>query len=438
MKLLHTSDWHLGQQFMGKSRDAEHQQFLAWLIQQIDVKKPDALIVAGDIFDTTTPPSYARRRFHDFLENLIDSPVTSVVIIAGNHDSVAVLNESAKLLRKLNVYVIAEFDCQRFLNASEEQEQQYLNNILIPVFSATNVNQTVGFICALPYLRSRDLLASQAEESITDKTSRIQQAIVQTYEKAFAISREMMAAQNMAELPLVMTGHLTTLGSSVTESVREIYVGNLEGLATSNFPPADYIALGHIHKRQPASQRQHIHYSGSPIPLSFDEAAQQKSLLDVSVKRDGDARVTQVENIDIPSWQTLKQIRGPLAELENTLHELKAQLAQAEIPQQAIWLQIDIEGSQVFDNLYEHLQGIVDGCPIEILRIRRVKQQHTSQSTLKEVHLQELTPNEVFHFRLAQDEHLDTNTRQRLLDKFAQLEMSSRQNKKDTNENRTA
>lgn len=432
MKLFHTSDWHLGQQFMGKSRDEEHRQFLEWLIQQIKNKQPDALIVAGDIFDTTTPPSYARRRFHDFLELLLDTPIKQVVIIAGNHDSVAVLNESAKLLRKLNIHVVAQFDCQHFLNAENDEAKHLLQQLLVPVVmdskESLSGQHAIGYICALPFLRSRDLLASQAEESITDKTARLSQAITNTYQKAFELSREMIEEAADGDKPLVMTGHLTTLGSSVSESVRDIYVGNLDGLTPSNFPAANYIALGHIHKRQPASQSRNIHYSGSPIPLSFDECKQQKTVLEVVFEphSEGDKQqiTTQVTPIDIPCWQRLKQLQGPLAELESVLHELKNEVESSSSSQQqrALWLQIDIEGSQVFDNLHEHLQRIVEDSPIEILRIRRVRQQVASQSSLKEVHLQELSPLEVFQFRLAQDEHLDEQTQQRLIDKFSQLE----------------
>lgn len=435
MKLFHTSDWHLGQQFMGKSRDEEHGHFLKWLIQQVEQNKPDALVIAGDIFDTSTPPSYARKRFHDFLEDLTDTGIRCVVIIAGNHDSVAVLNESAKLLRKLHIYVVAHFDCQSLIEGEQESARKLLEKILIPVLpnSKSSADSNVlGYICALPFLRSRDLLSSQAEESVSDKQSRINAAITKSYHQAYEISQKIMQERKHSDLPFAMTGHLTTLGSALTESVRDIYVGNLEGLATDSFPPAHYIALGHIHKPQPASKSRHIHYSGSPIPLSFDEASQQKQLLHVQFRSENDAIQTQISQIPIPCWQRLKHLQGSLAEIEHVLRELKQSLVaegeNAEPEAQltstsrtSIWIQVDIEGSQIFDNLQEHLQQLVDDCPIEILRIRRIRQAITNQEALQDVHLQELSTLEVFNVRLSLDAHLDPDTQQRLKTKFTEL-----------------
>ena len=96
MKILHTSDWHLGQHFYGKSRAKEHQQFLNWLLSQVDEKNIDAIIVAGDIFDTSTPPSYAREMYFDFISKLHITGC-QLIVLAGNHDSVAMLNESKAL-----------------------------------------------------------------------------------------------------------------------------------------------------------------------------------------------------------------------------------------------------------------------------------------------------------------------------------------------------
>ncbi|MDE5192088.1 exonuclease subunit SbcD [Citrobacter freundii] len=106
MRILHTSDWHLGQNFYSKSRAAEHQAFLDWLLETAQSHQVDAIIVAGDIFDTGSPPSYARELYNRFVVNLQQTGC-HLVVLAGNHDSVATLNESRDILAFLNTTVVA-------------------------------------------------------------------------------------------------------------------------------------------------------------------------------------------------------------------------------------------------------------------------------------------------------------------------------------------
>ncbi len=106
MRILHTSDWHLGQNLMFKERKNEHEKFLAWLIQFIKDNKIDVLIVAGDIFDTGTPPNYALKLYYNFLRQLPESGCLASVIIGGNHDSVSNLHTAEELLKFFNVHII--------------------------------------------------------------------------------------------------------------------------------------------------------------------------------------------------------------------------------------------------------------------------------------------------------------------------------------------
>ncbi|MDU3048514.1 MAG: exonuclease subunit SbcD [Escherichia coli] len=101
MRILHTSDWHLGQNFYSKSREAEHQAFLDWLLETAQTHQVDAIIVAGDVFDTGSPPSYARTLYNRFVVNLQQTGC-HLVVLAGNHDSVATLNESRDIMAFLN------------------------------------------------------------------------------------------------------------------------------------------------------------------------------------------------------------------------------------------------------------------------------------------------------------------------------------------------
>jgi len=140
MRILHTSDWHLGQNFYSKSRAAEHEAFLNWLLETAQSHDVDAIIVAGDIFDTGSPPSYARELYNRFVVNLQQTGC-HLVIVAGNHDSVATLNESRDILAFLNTTVVA----------SAGHAPQILKKR----------DGTPGAVlCPIPFLRPRDIVHS--------------------------------------------------------------------------------------------------------------------------------------------------------------------------------------------------------------------------------------------------------------------------------------
>ena len=166
MRILHTSDWHLGQNFYSKSRAAEHEAFLNWLLETAQAHEVDAIIVAGDIFDTGSPPSYARELYNRFVVNLQQTGC-HLVIVAGNHDSVATLNESRDILAFLNTTVVA----------SAGHAPQILKKR----------DGTPGAVlCPIPFLRPRDIVQSQAGLSGTEKQQHLLQAITDYYHQQHA------------------------------------------------------------------------------------------------------------------------------------------------------------------------------------------------------------------------------------------------------------
>ena len=257
MRILHTSDWHLGQHFMGQSRQAEHRALIDWLLAQVNAHAVDAVLIAGDIFDTGAPPSYARELYNQLIARLHQAGV-ALLVLGGNHDSVSVLDESRDLLRHLGTQVIA---------ATGTPAQ---HAVTLPLRGS---DEPGCIVCALPFIRARDVQQSQAGQSAQDKQLALQTAIQNTYQQVYdaALARQQALQQSLGrKLPIIATGHLTTVGASSNESVREIYVGSLEAFPTNAFPPADYIALGHIHQPQKVGGLDHIRYSGSPIALGFD------------------------------------------------------------------------------------------------------------------------------------------------------------------------
>jgi len=420
MKILHTSDWHLGQSFFTKSRKNEHAAFLKWLLQQVEVHQIDAIIVAGDVFDTGTPPSYARELYHAFIGELQGMQCT-LVVLGGNHDSVSVLNESKALLKYLNSHVIAS-------TYGELSEQVITLN--------DRKGQPSAVLCAVPFIRPRDVLVSEAGQSGTDKRQALGDAIKQHYGALYNEALSLRASieekqgeegsKNSAAIPIIATGHLTALGVSQSESVRDIYIGTLEGFDAKGFPPADYIALGHIHRPQKVAKTEHIRYSGSPIPLSFDELNTQKQV--VLITFESESTTPTISTLPVPRFQAMEVIKGDLKAIEaaisksdaitlasqtdDAVSEVDKAVSEVDKPLSAtdnaisskdpVWLCIEVEKEDYLTDLQQRIQGLLEGKNAEILQLKRKRKRTINSLTEKQnVQLSELSVNDVFEARLA-------------------------------------
>ncbi|WP_158783353.1 exonuclease subunit SbcD [Pantoea sp. BAV 3049] len=379
MRVIHTADWHLGQFFYTKSRAAEHQAFLDWLLAQAETHQVDAIIVAGDIFDTGSPPSYARELYNRFVVRLQQTQC-QLVILGGNHDSVATLNESRELLACLNTRVIAA--------ASDDPREQVL-------LLNTRDGQPGALLCAIPYLRPRDITTSQAGQSGHEKQQTLLEAITIHYQQCW---QEALAQRKAMDLPLpiIATGHLTTMGVTKSDAVRDIYIGTLDAFPAQAFPPADYIALGHIHRAQRIANTEHIRYSGSPIPLSFDELGKEKSVFLVGFT---DGKLSSVQPLNIPLFQPMQMIKGSLEAIENQLAEI-----QPREDGKTVWLDIEIVTGAWLNDLQRRIQEMTLELPVEVVLLRRSREQrelaidrHNNET------LSELSVEEVFTRRLAME-----------------------------------
>ena len=381
MRILHSSDWHLGQHFIGKSRLAEHQAFFRWLKQQIEQHQVDALIVAGDIFDTSTPPSYARELYHQLVVDLLPTGC-QLILLGGNHDSVAVLQESQNLLAKLHTSVIPGWlsdPAQHLLTLTDRS------------------GGPAALLLALPFLRSRDLVQSQRGDSSSAKQQLLQQAIADCYQQLYQLALQRRTELGR-DLPVLATGHLTTVGASCTESVRDIYIGTLDAFPASAFPPVDYLALGHIHQPQQVAGNPCWRYSGSPLPLSFDESRQQKSvvLLDLA------ASPLQPELLPVPCFQPMLSLKCQLDELQAMLAPVLAELE----PGQQLWLELQLTGADaLLSELHQLVQQQLADKPVELLKLRRARTaQQSGLQSAEVLSLTELEPAMVLQQRLEQEE----------------------------------
>ena len=412
MRIIHTSDWHLGQFFINKSRSQEHQKFISWLLDQVLEHDVDAVIIAGDIFDTGSPPSYARELYNQFVIGM-NTLGRQLIILAGNHDSVSTLNESKNILAQLNTQVIAA--------ASEDLASQ--------VLTLKDKQGEVGaIVCAIPYLRPRDIMQSRSGESGQQKQQALGQAIGQHYQEVFELAEkqrdELSNSFPTKSVPIIATGHLTAMGVTTSDSVRDIYIGSLEAFPAKDFPAADYIALGHIHRPQRVAKTEHIRYCGSPIPLSFDELGSASSKSDSS-KTDSskagkqvllvdfkDGKLNTVEPLFVPLFQPMQVIKGDLASIEQQL----ATLSDIDPDGLPIWLSIEVDTQDYLNDLQQRIQALTADMHVEILQLRRARKQQQQRIEREDKELlAELTPEDVFERRLATEKFETDEEKERLI-----------------------
>lgn len=389
MKILHTSDWHIGRSLYGRKRYDEFEAFLAWLADTMEQEQVDALLVAGDVFDNSTPSNYAQALYYRFLCRIARSECRHVVVIAGNHDSPSFLNAPRELLQTLNVHIVGS------ISENSEDEVLVLNN-------KKGVPELI--VCAIPYLRDRDIRVAETHESIEDKERKLLEGIRIHYHKVIAIAEKkrdqflvhmhdsMQAVKKT--VPIVAMGHLFAAGGKTVEGdgVRELYVGSLAHVSAAIFSDSlDYVALGHLHVPQKVGGSEIMRYSGSPLPMGFGEAKQQKSVCLIEMS----GLETTVKLIEIPVFQKLARIRGNWQEIEARIAELANGGSQ-------VWLEVIYDGIDVIGDLRERLEAAISGTQIEILR---VKNNRIIDRVLGQIHdeetLDDLNVSDVFERCLA-------------------------------------
>jgi DNA repair protein SbcD/Mre11 len=388
---------------MGKSREAEHRLFLDWLRSYIVQSRADALVVAGDIFDTGTPPSYARTLYNDFIVSLQNTGCAMTVILGGNHDSAATLNEARELLACLNTRVMGSIT------------PVFKDHVLVLKDASGHAG---AILCTIPFIRPRDLVLSLAGQSGQDKKQALVEGISAFYKGVFDAARELQdELDSSRRLPIIATGHLTVVGGTTSESVREIYIGSLDAFPANQFPLADYIALGHLHKGQILKGADHIRYSGSPIPLSFDEGKHVKQILQVDFEA---GRLEKIEAVPIPCFRTLACLEGDLAQIEKGIQALTAPVGG-----RSLWLEVAVVTDDYLTDLGNRIQTMIDDRnetrPIELLRIRRARKTgELGVTAAAKERLEELKPVDVFLRRLAEEE-VDDTEKKRLTGLFKEI-----------------
>ena len=274
MRILHTSDWHIGKRLSGRDRLNEQRAALDEIAAICDAEKVDLVLVAGDVFDTFLPSAEAEDAFYSAAQKIAGTD-RCMLIISGNHDDNIRLTAATALSEELGIYVYGNAGHIPKLCGGRR---------VYPVEAGANhivfrTGEEEVFFNVLPYPNETRLKEDKnPDEKFLDKMVRWMNA---------------GQAENKKNLPSVFLSHLFIAGGSVSEGEREIDLGGARAVPLSALPPCDYTALGHLHKRQ--SFKNNVVYSGSILQYAFDEAGTKKSVVLFDIGKEGVKETRRVE-----------------------------------------------------------------------------------------------------------------------------------------------
>ncbi len=308
MKIIHTSDWHLGARLHEEDRSGEQRAFLDWLLGLVEAERPDALVVAGDIFDVKAPSPAAQELYYGFLARAMKSGACGkIVVVAGNHDNAGFLAAPAGLLSKMDIDVVAR-----------AHDGEAVADEIVEVKGADGATGLV--IAAVPFMYEAELANFGAAEVPSDaqRDDRIAAGWRRHYAAAIAAARAKAPG-----VPLVVTGHCTMADADVSDSESERCrrIGGIDAYDVAPFVGADYVALGHLHKPQAVKGNEtRMFYSGSPLRMSFDEAKGRKSVNVVVFSAAG--APPDVRRVEVPQTVPILTIEGTPDEVRKELGSL--------------------------------------------------------------------------------------------------------------------
>lgn len=376
MKILHTADWHLGHQLHGHDRRFEHDAFLDWLSDTLKAREIDALLVAGDLFDTANPPASAWQQLYRFLARLrAEMPHLNMVLIGGNHDSPSKLDAPHELLRAFDLHLVGSI-------SRDSEGKLETDRLLVPL--QDREGNIAAWCAAVPFLRSSDLRV----ESLEEGQDRLIEGVRQVYAEVLAEGR----ARCGEALPLIAMGHAYLAAGQLSElSERRVLGGNQHALPAELFAGADYTALGHLHLAQ--SPATGVHYSGSPLPLSLAEANYNHQVLEVTF---AEGKLTGLERIPVP--RAVEMIRLPQSTLDDALNAI-ASLELVACPQEAQpFLEVRLLLPKPEARIRERILAAIADKPVRLARIS-TQYQGSGEGLAdgcERRRLDELSPTEVF------------------------------------------
>lgn len=362
MIIFHTADWHLGQKFGEYDRKYEHTRFLEWLEEQLTANAADALLIAGDVFDSANPSADSQRMFYTFLRNINSKlPMLQVVIVAGNHDSAGRLEAPQVLLESLNITI------RGTIPRTSVGEINY-NHLIVPL----KKNGVTQALClAVPYLRQGDYPTAK------------------TYEDGVSnMYLELHRATQQSGLPIVSMGHLHTSGAVLSDADKSerIMIGGLDAVSAAAFPPdIAYTALGHLHRPQKVFGRENVRYSGSPIHMSFAEKNYRHGVVKVVLKQRENPTITTLPFEPPVAFVSLE------TDDKSTLFEQLAALPNGEITETSPFIEVKFHQKEPEPTLNYQIDRALEGKSVRlvwkkaIMPTRTHKEQNRSYNEFRQI-----------------------------------------------------
>ena len=394
---MHTSDWHIGKRIYRVDLADDHRMFFDWIVKTIENEHVDVLLISGDIFDLSNPSIESRAIYYDILVKLRNINC-QVVIVGGNHDSPQVLDAPRELLKALNITVVGGMP-------------QELDKMLIPL--KTKEGDIHAIVAAVPFLREADLRINRENETRDSRLDSTRKNMLNIYNSIAERSAELYP-----KVPLIGMGHFFGIGASISDSERELQIGNLDAVdvekLTQNY---SYLALGHIHKPQKMNSTVPAIYSGSPLALSFSEHIDPKRvvLLEVNNKT-----ISFSDNV-VPQFRKLVRLKGAFTDIEQKL--LSWKIPTATLP---TLVEVEVHENEPSPQRSLQIQELIDGWQhpnVQIVKYRLTFENSGADMDSwnnENVQIEELKPADVFNTLMDRKEFSPTE-KNLLLEAFNDL-----------------
>ncbi|WP_455294924.1 exonuclease SbcCD subunit D [Vibrio parahaemolyticus] len=280
MKFIHTSDWHLGRQFHNVSLLEDQQAVLEQLIQYIENNPVDAVIVAGDVYDRSVPPTIAIELLNRVVKRICGEFNTPMILISGNHDGAERLGFGSEQMKRSGLHIISNFE-----------------DMLTPVVIETKAAGHVAFY-GMPY-------------NDPEQVRYVYKEPVSTHDEAHKLIAEKITEQFQSEHRNILISHCFVDGAIESESERPLSIGGSDRVSHEHFLNFDYVALGHLHQPQKKGE-EYIRYSGSLMKYSFGEQNQKKGFTLVEIGKDG---FVGAEHIELTAPHEMRIVEGELEQI---------------------------------------------------------------------------------------------------------------------------
>lgn len=359
MKIIATSDWHIGNFFHTVDRLPEHKHFLQWLGATIKDTEADALLVAGDVFDNANPSAAAQQLYYRFLADITERcPTLRIVITAGNHDSAHRLEAPAAILSRHRIEV------RGAVHRTWKQEEGGghwefdIDHLIIPLSDKTGTEQAV--VIAVPFLRSEVMHDGSYSAGVN------------------ALMRQLTdrARELHPGTPLVMMAHMYAKGADIAaRSSEKIVIGGQEEVelgSWDNHP--DHLTCGHIHKRQHIWNTSWARYTGSVMPMSFAERDYHHGVDLITI---GSSAKPQVEFLEYAPQHRLVTIPQdlnalPLKELKKEIKKALEDRTDGQLDETSVYLELKLESSSVTPSDRSEIEQLVAKKNAVLCRIEQV------------------------------------------------------------------